>query len=190
MAGTVSNLLGVGGTNYQASNYANQPLQNLGTPVVGALKAPVKQTSLATPTMSNVSAQYPAATSGVKGLITPTPSTSYAQPATQQNNAVQSSTPSLVHPKQGLQTQGLTGGPAIPNAVNQYENPGNSLYGQIATGLANTAQTGSPQAQQAIGATQTAAQGAVDQYAPQEKQAFDQAQQYNKQLQLIQKQQP
>lgn len=52
-----------------------------------------------------------------------------------------------------------TGGPAVPNAINQYQ-PTSGMFGQIASGLANTAAVGSPQAQNYTGMLgNTSAQG-------------------------------
>lgn len=63
-----------------------------------------------------------------------------------------SSTPTQYNANANLQqintgTAGTpTGGPAIPNAVNQYQ-PTSGMVGQVASGLANTAAAGSPAAQ-------------------------------------------
>ena len=77
--------------------------------------------------------------------------------------------------------QTSTGGPAISNAVNQYQ-PTNDLYGQITTGLANTAAAGSPSATQYNQQQADAAQGAYTTGSAQAQAAYQQAQEYQKQL--------
>lgn len=84
-------------------------------------------------------------------------------------------------PETSTQNSIPTGGPAIPNAINQYQ-PTSGLFGQAVTGLANTAAVGSPVAQSAIQDTQKAAQGAFNTGTAQEQQAYQAAQDYQKQL--------
>lgn len=214
MAQPISNTLlpGLGGSGYANTAPINFGALNTSKP----LSTPAK--SIASPVMSNVSAQYPAATSGVKGIISPTSSAllpglggapvggsnPLAQGSLNLQQPTYSSSGGAIIPQSGAagtpvqqaspppqqyqanyspppaqqpvpQTVGLASAP-------QYS-PNAGLYGNVAASLANTAQQGSPVASAAIGATQTASQGAFDQGTTQEKQAFDFAQQYNKQLQ-------
>lgn len=134
-----------------------------------------------------VSPQHPSGTVASSTITTnPDMSTQHKVTYDTASGSGQASTQST----NGTQTQAspyqiLTGGPAIPNAVNQYQ-PTEGLYGQLTTGLANTASAGSPMASQLIGGLGGTSSYAAGQGATQEQQAYDAAQQYLQQLQQSQ----